>query len=180
MKTLLSKLMPNRSAASGAESNQKVTPDLSRVIKLDEASVDRAPAGEPVSDMADRAEDAMSSLSEKFEAWMEADLERLVTAWNDARHSDATIDSQQILAVAAHDLHGVAGSYGYPSISRLCGSLCRLLYTPEGHDDVGLINLHVEACRAVFAGKITADKDDPITDSVCGALEQKVANYAAG
>lgn len=158
-------------------------PDISRVIPLrpevastDRAATQRDPSNGLVDtmEMADGAEAAVADLSAQFDAWLQADLERLETAWELAQSDkdDDTLWSD--LFTCAHNIRGVAGSYGYPAISRLCGSLCALLEAPSARNNFGLINLHIQACRSASIVIGRNDNEQSATDAVCSALEQKV------
>lgn len=178
------------------KSNEPVpTPDLSRVIKPAAASAPIAPVAktkapdvsaanpsEPHTtlEMEARAEAAVENLSDKFEAWMKGDLDKLMAAWIVASGPDATPADYQALFMAAHDIHGAAVSYGYPAVSRLCGSLGTLLGNTRPGENSALINLHVEACRAAFKAENPADGGEEIANAVCSALEDKVAYYTSG
>ncbi len=164
--------------SSSADTKQIQTPDISRVIKIRPAE----PAAEAdvvqkavPKDMADRAETAVDSLSGQFEEWMATDLDKLIAAWTDAQAPDATPESYRAVFTASHNIHGVAGSYGYPAISRLCGSLCTLLNDTHPGENQALINLHIEACRAAYVGVGSGDSAASVADAVCDALEQSVA-----
>lgn len=168
---------------STAETKQVSTPDISRVIKMrtpepEESKAVIASSVDP-EDLADKAEAAVDSLSEQFEAWMSADLDNLIASWNAANVPDATPEEYRAVFMAAHNIRGVAASYGYPAISRLCGSLSTLLSDTHPGENSALINLHVEACRAAFIGVGRGDGSDSVADAVCDALEQTVAAKAA-
>lgn len=168
---------------STAETKQVSTPDISRVIKMrtpepEESKAVIASSVDP-EDLADKAEAAVDSLSEQFEAWMSADLDNLIASWNAANVPDATPEEYRAVFMAAHNICGVAASYGYPAISRLCGSLSTLLSDTHPGENSALINLHVEACRAAFIGVGRGDGSDSVADAVCDALEQTVAAKAA-
>ena len=180
---LFGKFLPSKTA-SMADAKQIQTPDISRVIKIrptvpaPEAEADSVQSVDPT-DMADRAEAAVDSLSGQFEAWMTADLDKLVAAWRDAQAPEATPEAYRAVFTASHNIHGVAGSYGYPAISRLCGSLCTLLNDTHPGENSALINLHIEACRAAFVGVGSGDSAASVADAVCDALEQSVAAKTA-
>jgi Hpt domain-containing protein len=180
---LFGKFLPSKTSAL-ADAKQIQTPDISRVIKIrpvepvTEAEADVAQSADPT-DMADRAEAAVDSLSGQFETWMTADLDKLVAAWRDAQAPDAPPEAYRAVFTASHNIHGVAGSYGYPAISRLCGSLCTLLNDTHPGENSALINLHIEACRAVFVGVGSGDSAASVADAVCDALEQSVAAKTA-
>jgi len=165
-----------------AEAKQVSTPDISRVIKIrapEQASEKPTIASsvDPV-ELADKAEAAVDSLSGQFDAWMSADLDNLIASWNAANVPEATPEAYRAVFMAAHNIRGVAGSYGYPAISRLCGSLATLLSDTHPGENSALINLHVEACRAAFIGVGKGDGSDSVADAVCDALEQSVAAKA--
>ena len=174
---LFGKFLPVKNATL-ADTKQIQTPDISRVIKIRpaEPEPDAAPMqnADPT-DMADRAETAVDSLSGQFEDWMATDLDKLVTAWSDAQAPDATPDAYRAVFTASHNIHGVAASYGYPAISRLCGSLCTLLNDTRPGENLALINLHIEACRAAYVGVGSGGSAASVADAVCDALEQSVA-----
>lgn len=180
---LFGKFLPSKTS-SLADAKQVQTPDISRVIKIrpaepaPEAEADIVDSADPA-DMADRAEAAVDSLSGQFETWMTADLDKLVTAWAEAQAPDATPEAYRAVFTASHNIHGVAGSYGYPAISRLCGSLCTLLGDTHPGENSALINLHIEACRAAFSGVGSGDSAASVADAVCDALEQTVAAKTA-
>ena len=168
---LLGKWLPSKNRTT-ADTKQITTPDISRVIKIRPPELTPE---EPVvaasvdpEDLADKAEAAVDSLSEQFDAWMSADLDKLIAAWAAANSPDATPE----------EYRGVAGSYGYPAISRLCGSLSTLLSDTHPGENSALINLHVEACRAAFVGVGKGDSSELVADAVCDALEQTVAAKA--
>lgn len=124
----------------------------------------------------ERAERAVSSLDDRMAGWMSRDLARLTGAWA-ATQSD--ISNSGDLILAAHDLKGMGGTYGYPAIARLCTSLCKLIETRIETGDFPLINLHVEACRAAFLQGRNPVGADAVAQSVCAALEAQVARKLA-
>ncbi|MGB5830843.1 MAG: Hpt domain-containing protein, partial [Thiohalocapsa sp.] len=130
-----------------------------------------------VDELSMRAEDAVSGYSDRFDEWLENDLRKLNEAWTDASRGDATENIWHDVSTAAHDLHGAAGSYGYPSISRLCGSLCRLLDAAGDSADPALIELHINACKAAHAANAKSLDDDVATSEVCEALENSVRQH---
>ncbi len=132
-KALLDKLkLPG--AGKTAQQSIVTTPDISRVIKMpakpavpEEPDAAAAEEQHDPDELGARAEAAVDDLSGQFDAWMRADLDRLKQAWEAAQAEDASPEDYRRLYTCAHDIRGVAGSYGYPAVSRLCGSLCTLL-----------------------------------------------------
>jgi len=185
-KNLLSSLRPVRK--SGQTESAPATLDISRVIKTPRApepvqaqETRPAPAESATfaaPDMADdiaiRAENAVDSLSGQFETWMRTDLDQLVNAWQRAQ-ADPNPEHYRGVFTAAHNIRGAANAYGYPAISRLCGSLSRLLTETRPGENTALINLHVEACRAAFNSIGQGSDGQSVADAVCEALEERVA-----
>lgn len=179
LKSMLQKLKSGNGARTS--SSDVVVPDISRVIKMppSASSPDAAPSDPSTEhdpeELGDRAEAAVDDLSSRFEAWMQADLDKLKQAWAAAKEDGATPDDYKSLETCAHNIRGVATSYGYPAISRLCGSLCALLADTQPGENDALINLHVEACSAAFGSIGRGEAAQSVADAVCDALEERVA-----
>ncbi len=152
-----------------------LTPDISRVIKPAQ-SPQPLPEAQPAfaDDFATAAENAIDALSCQFDAWMRADIEALRAAWGEAQKPAASPEDYRALYTAAHNIRGVASSYGFPAVSRLCGSLCKLLGATRPGEHGALINLHVEACRAAVAAGREGEGSQSVADAVCDALERRV------
>lgn len=151
------------------------TPDISRVIKVRPVAAPIEPDRVDPDEMGDRAEAAMGSLSAQFEMWMSNDLQRLRTAWATAQNPGATPEDFRGLFLVAHNIRGSASSFGYPAISRIAESLCKLLTRTAPGDNLALINLHIEACRAVYRSAARGEDALEMADAVCDALEIKVS-----
>ena len=129
--------------------------------------------------MEDQAEEALDALSEEFEGWMRNDLEKMRNAWRVAQKPHANADDYRTLYTCAHNIRGAASSYGYPAVSRLCGSLCDLLSGTRPGENSALINLHIEACRAAVSAGPQGEGSESVADAVCEALEKRVAMKVA-
>ena len=73
-----------------------------------------------------RAEAALASLSDQFNDWIAEELDKLVAAWDAFEADSGTPEARDELHRRAHDLKGLAPTYGYPLVGRICGSLCKL------------------------------------------------------
>ena len=129
--------------------------------------------------MEDQAEEALDALTEEFEGWMRNDLEKMRDAWRVAQKPHANADDYRTLYTCAHNIRGAASSYGYPAVSRLCGSLCDLLSGTRPGENSPLINLHIEACRAAVSAGPQGEGSESVADAVCEALEKRVAMKVA-
>ncbi len=165
LKPSTGKSRPGKSAAPAA------TPDISRVIKQAPVTPESLPAIDPA-ELAVQAEEAIDSYADQFDTWMKTDLEALCGAWDAAQSPKATPNDYRALYTCAHNIRGAAPSYGYPIVSRLCGSLCALLSRTRPGENAGLISVHVNACRAAVhkAGNYSESE----AEAVCDALERKV------
>lgn len=102
-------------------------------------------------DALDRAEAALSRLSERFVQWAEADGLRLAEAL-------AALNFTQTFTIA-HDMKGQGTTFGYPLVTDLANRLCRLIEdnpSPDAAVLAGMARL-VEALRHVIAERMTGD-----------------------
>lgn len=124
-----------------------------------------------------RAGKALEAMSGSFEKWLETDVAELQAARiaaTQAGYDDASIDA---VWRAAHDLKGMGGAYGYPLVTQLAASLCRLTETEAGKAAVranpALMNAHVDGLRASVRDHITSD-EHPVGRALLAALEAQV------
>lgn len=102
--------------------------------------------GDPVA----RAEQALAALASEFPAWMQSECTRLDQALR-AFHAARNPETRQALFIAAHDIKGEAGTFGFPHAAEVAASLCRLMdYTPElARIPTFLIDQHVQSIQAI-------------------------------
>src|SRR5512140_176176 len=74
-----------------------------------------------------KAEAALKSLASNFTQWLADEITKLDTARQQIRTVGANIQTMQNLYLRAHDLKGLGTTYGYQLITRIAGSLCRLI-----------------------------------------------------
>jgi HPt (histidine-containing phosphotransfer) domain-containing protein len=98
-----------------------------------------------------RAEAALAQLATEFGAWMNAECERLEAARQAVASQGFTEKTHDELFRAAHDIKGEAHTFGFPALSGVADSLCRLLeHTPElPRIPLALVDQHVDALRAI-------------------------------
>lgn len=126
-----------------------------------------------------RAEAALAGLASQFDGWLKDEAEKLEAAHRDIRAGGATPERMNTFYTCAHDLKGLGGTYGFPLISRIAGSLCKLMDGAGGRTQAPLflIDAHVDAIRAVIRGDIRA-ADHPVGVTLAQALEVRVRDYA--
>jgi chemotaxis protein histidine kinase CheA len=121
-----------------------------------------------------RAEQAMDELKSEFADWLADDLQVLVAARADyAREPDAQM--RAALLRAAHDLKGQATTFNYPLISRVAGSLSKLIgELPETAAlPLSLIDAHVNAILVIHKQAMQDNADD-IALALCKELDARV------
>lgn len=125
-----------------------------------------------------KAEEALAAMADQFGQWLQDEIVKLDAAWSAIQTEGYTSATAEALYFRAHDLKGLGGTYQYPLVTRLAGSMCRLL------DDAGarlnaplpMLEAHVQAIKAVVRDKIQTD-DHPVGRALAEELEAKVAAH---
>jgi len=119
----------------------------------------------------ERAEKALEELSENFDDWLCEEIGTLVAARDVVSKSGLEGENRDKLYRAAHDLKGQADTFGYPLITVVCASMCKLMETIEDANQIPmeLIDQHIDAIRVFASGKIK-DKEHPEASTVAEAL----------
>jgi chemotaxis protein histidine kinase CheA len=142
-----------------------ITPDTSKFRKTLRAS---APGEE---DPVARAEAALAEIAGEFKSWMDEECERLDRARHRIHDGGMSKPNRQELFLAAHDVKGDSGTFGFSLVARAADSLCRLLeHTPDpGKIPLTIIDQHVDAVRAIVR---EYGRDD--IDQVAATLTQRL------
>ena len=122
-----------------------------------------------------RAEEALKALSSQFEQWLQDEMIKLEAAEAAIHDHGYNAQTAENLYMRAHDLKGLGTTYEYPLVTRVAGSLCRLLDSPEHRltAPLSLVEAHISAIRAIVRDKIQAE-DHPVGCELAKALEAKV------
>ena len=78
-----------------------------------------------------KAEAALKSLASNFTQWLADEIAKLEAARQTVRTQGITVESMENLYLRAHDLKGLGTTYGYQLITRIAGSLCRMIDDKE-------------------------------------------------
>ena len=136
-----------------------------------------------------KAEAALEKMSDQFADWIKEELARLLEAWADFEAAPSSPATKDELHRRAHDLKGLAPTYGYPLVGRICATLCKL--TGDEYGEISapdrLLKAHVDAVKAAILGKIKG-ADHPVGLALVAELEvqtrkiiaQQAADEAAG
>ena len=127
-----------------------------------------------------KAEAALKSLSGNFSEWLNDQLVKLEAARQRIRSDGLTVETAETLYLRAHDLKGLGATYEFPIVTRIAGSLCKLI-----DDDAKrltapmlLIDAHIDAIKAAVRADIR-DDSHPVGRKLAEELEERVRAFAA-
>ena len=125
-----------------------------------------------------KAEEALKAMSAQFSQWLNDEVAKLDQAQADIREQGYTPQTAEALYFRAHDLKGLGTTYEYPLVTRIAGSLCRLLDDADTRMNapVVVLDAHIDAIRAVVRDQIKTD-DHPTGRVLAETLEAKVAEH---
>ncbi|OYX35332.1 MAG: Hpt domain-containing protein [Caulobacterales bacterium 32-69-10] len=125
-----------------------------------------------------KAEAALANLSSQFAQWLQDEIDKLEAARGAIRSQGVNAANANQLYVHCHDLKGLGTTYGFPLITRIAGSLCKLMDEPETRHEAPmfLIDAHIDAIRAAVRDNIT-DTDHPVGKVLADELEGRVLAY---
>jgi hypothetical protein len=127
-----------------------------------------------------RAEAALKSLSGQFAQWLNDEIVKLEAARAAVQDQGMTAETGEVLYMRAHDLKGLGGTYEFPIITRLAGSLCKLLDDPAKRPaaPLYLVDAHINAIKAAVRDNVRDDAN-PVGRALAEALEEQVRAYFA-
>jgi hypothetical protein len=125
-----------------------------------------------------KAEEALKAMSAQFGQWLQDEINKLDAAQAAIRAEGLNAKTAEGLYFRAHDLKGLGTTYQYPLVTRLAGSLCKLLDDPAKRvvAPVRLLDAHIDAIKAVVRDQIQTD-DHPTGRILAETLEAEVAAY---
>jgi hypothetical protein len=126
-----------------------------------------------------KAEAALKSLSGQFGKWLQDELGKLDAARAAIHALGLNAETGAQLYTHAHDLKGLGTTYEYPIVTRMAGSLCKLIEDPAKRMSapMGLVDAHIDAIRASVRDGIK-DPSHPMGKVICEELERQVAATA--
>lgn len=125
-----------------------------------------------------KAEQALQAMSSQFGQWLQDEIVKLDKAQADIRTSGYNAETAEALYFRAHDLKGLGTTYQYPLVTRLAGSLCKMMDDPAKRMAAPLVLLdaHIDAIKAVVRDEIQTD-DHPVGKILAETLEARVADH---
>jgi hypothetical protein len=108
------------------------------------------------------------------------EVSKLEAARQRVRAEGLTPEASENLYLRAHDLKGLGATYEYPLVTRIAGSLCKLIDDPMKRSDAPLflVDAHIDAIKAAVKGGIQTDTH-PTGRALVQELEQQVKDFAA-
>lgn len=127
-----------------------------------------------------KAEATLKSLSGNFAQWMNDELAKLEDARARIHTEGLTALSVEQLYMRAHDLKGLGATYEFPIVTRIAGSLCKLIDDEEKRlaAPLVLIDAHINAIKAAVRSDIR-DDTHPVGRKLAEELEGQVKAFAA-
>jgi hypothetical protein len=127
-----------------------------------------------------KAEAALKGLADNFGQWMQDELVKLDASRERIRAEGFNAETGENLYFRAHDLKGLGATYGYPVVTSIAGSLCRLIDEPATRlkAPLFLLDAHIDSIKAAVRGNIR-EVDHPIAKSLLAELESRVREYEA-
>lgn len=152
----------NPSQVIPAPTNLRLKVGASRLGSIDAAAIAKAEA-------------ALKSLSGNFSQWLQDEITKLEAARQNVKAQGVSVETMENLYLRAHDLKGLGTTYGYQLITRIAGSLCRLIDEKDKRlaAPMALIDAHIDAIKAAVREGMKAD-DHPIGGALVAELERRV------
>ena len=127
----------------------------------------------PLKETLARAEEATTALRANYTEWARIDVNNTQTLLDAAKKgADRQREQLDLLYAAMHNIKGQGSSFGYPLVTRIGQSLCRLIAPGRALDEAGLkiAQAHLDALKLVLDQKI-AGKGGEVGDKLAARLE---------
>ena len=127
-----------------------------------------------------KAEAALKSLSGNFAQWLADEITKLDGARQEVKAHGVSAETMEALYLRSHDLKGLGATYGFPIITRIAGSLCRLIDDKDKRvgAPMPLVDAHIDAIKAAVRDDIK-DDEHPVGKILVQELEARVAETGA-
>ncbi|HLK26288.1 MAG TPA: Hpt domain-containing protein [Caulobacteraceae bacterium] len=125
-----------------------------------------------------KAEAALKGLADNFDQWMADELGKLDAARARVTAEGYTAETAENLYFRAHDLKGLGATYGYPVVTQIAASLCRLIDDPSTRmkAPLYLLDAHIDGIKAAVRGNIR-ESDHAVARSLLEELDRRVKEY---
>jgi len=131
----------------------------------------------PLKETLARAEEATTALRANYTEWARIDVDHTQALLDAAKKGpEGRREQLDLLYAAMHNIKGQGTSFGYPLVTRIGQSLCRLVAPGRALDEAGLsvAQAHLDALKLVLSQKI-AGKGGEVGDKLAAKLESLTA-----
>lgn len=127
-----------------------------------------------------KAEAALADLSSQFDQWLTDEVDKVMAAYNNLKVNGSTPDNLEKLYFAVHDLKGLGTTYGYPLVTRISASFCRMTDEPEKRltAPLVLITAHLDTIHVIIRDQIKSE-NHPVGTILAKTLEDRVSEFLA-
>jgi len=139
-----------------------MTPPRRRAVNVDPAMVARAEA-------------ALDRLSVYFGPWMNEEVSLLTAARARVHDEGLNPDTGEHLNIQAHEVKSLAATFGFPIVTHIAGSLCKLIEDPDTRlrAPLFLVDAHIDAIGAALRAGIR-ELDHPTSVALIHELQARV------
>jgi hypothetical protein len=129
-------------------------------------------------DLIARADAAIARMSRFFGPWLGEEIARLAAARGDIRDHGYTLATADAFNIRAHELKSMGSVFGFPIITDIARSLCRMIEEPEVRMSapLSLIDVHLDAIGAAARDNVR-DSNHPVGHALVDALNQRVSAF---
>jgi hypothetical protein len=131
----------------------------------------------PLKETLARAEEATTALRANYTEWARIDVNNTQALLDAAKKGpEARREQLDLLYASMHNIKGQGTSFGYPLVTRIGQSLCRLIAPGRALDEAGLkvAQAHLDALKLVLDQKI-AGKGGEVGEKLAARLESLTA-----
>jgi hypothetical protein len=155
--------------AHSRTSGQIDPPARARLVEFAGAEFDES--------LVSRADQAVAAVLARYPTLLSDEVTKLVAAWATAPEA---LDSETVAPVfgIAHELAGYGETFGYPLVTILARSLCRLLKTGDLNRNrmAAVVDAHISALNAVVRTRIQGSGGEMALALAVG-LDQAIAKF---
>ena len=131
----------------------------------------------PLKETLARAEQATTALRANYTEWARIDVNHTQALLDAAKkRPEGRREQLDLLHAAMHNIKGQGASFGYPLVTRIGQSLCRLVAPGRAIDEAGLkiAQAHLDALKLVLDQKV-AGTGGEVGDKLAARLEDLTA-----
>lgn len=124
-----------------------------------------------------RADRAVAAVLARYPTLLSDEVTKLVAAWASAPEALTSESVAPVFAVA-HELAGYGETFGYPLVTILARSLCRLLKMGDLNRDrmAAVVDAHISALNAVVRNRLQGDAGETGL-ALAASLDQAIAKF---